>query len=248
MYNPFSLSGKTILITGASSGIGKATAIECAKMGARLFIAGRNARRLEETYNMLEGNGHEYILADFSNQNGIDSILGAVPQLDGFVPAAGYTKLLPVPFINSRDLWNIFQVNTITPVLLTQGLVKMKKMNKGSSIVFVSSIAGVFSVSPGNAMYSATKGALQAFMKNAAIDLAPKGIRCNAVNPGLIMTNILNEGKLTDEQLEEHRKLYPLKRFGQPEEVAYAIIYLLSDAAGWITGTSLLIDGGFTLL
>lgn len=246
-HNPFGITGKTILITGASSGIGRATAIECAKMGARLVISGRDALRLEETYKLLEGAHHRQIAADLSNQAGIDVLVESAPQLDGLVPAAGFTKLLPIAFIKQEDLGEIFQVNTKAPILLTQGLEKKKKLNKGASIVFVSSIAGNYTVSPGNAMYSATKGAIQAFMKNAALDLAAKGIRCNAVNPGLIDTNILREGKLTEEQLESRRKLYPLKRFGKPEEVAYAIIYLLSDASAWTTGTSLLIDGGFTL-
>ncbi len=246
-HNPFGITGKTILVTGASSGIGRATAIECAKMGARLVISGRDAVRLDETYKLLEGDHHRQILADLSSQAGIDVLVDSAPQLDGFVPAAGFTKLLPIPFIKQEDLEEIFQVNTKAPILLTQGLEKKKKLNRGASIVFVSSIAGNFTVSPGNAMYSATKGAIQAFMKNAALDLAAKGIRCNAVNPGLIDTNILSEGKLTEEQLESRRKLYPLKRFGKPEEVAYAIIYFLSEASAWATGTSLLIDGGVTL-
>ena len=247
VHNPFSLEGKTILVTGASSGIGRATAIECAKMGARLFITGRDLSRLEETGKMLVGNGHDWKVADLSEHKGIGAIIESVPQLDGFVPAAGFTRLLPIPFVEHDDLSHILQVNTQAPILLTKGLVKNKKLNKGSSVVFVSSIAGVYSVSPGNGMYSATKGAIQAFMKSAALELAAKKIRCNAVNPGLVNTNILSEGKLTNEQLKAREELYPMKRFGEPEEVAYAIIYLLSDAAGWVTGTSLLIDGGFTL-
>ena len=246
-HNPFSLKGKTILVTGASSGIGRATAIECSRMGAHLFITGRDAQRLKETGQLLEGAGHEGVIADLSDSKGIEKIIDAVPQLDGFVPAAGFTKLLPTQFIHSGDLSRILQVNTQAPILLTKGLVKNKKLNKGASVVFVSSIAGVYSVSPGNAMYSASKGAIQAFMKSAALELASKKIRCNAVNPGLVNTNILSEGTLTNEQLEARKALYPMKRFGEPEEVAYAIIYLLSDAAGWVTGSSLLIDGGFTL-
>lgn len=247
MHNPFSLQGKTILVTGASSGIGKAIAVECARMGARLFISGRRADKLQETYDALEGTDHEQMVADMLRQEEIEAIVDAMPQLDGFVPAAGYTKLLPVSYINQEDLQTIIQVNTMAPIMLTQGLTKNTKFNKGSSIVFISSISGLNSTSPGNSMYSASKGGIQGFMRNAAFDLAAKGIRCNTVNPAFIPTNILRRGELSEEQLKAREKLYPLKRFGKPEEVAYAVIFLLSDAAAWITGTSLVIDGGFTL-
>jgi NAD(P)-dependent dehydrogenase (short-subunit alcohol dehydrogenase family) len=131
--------------------------------------------------------------------------------------------------------------------LLTQQLVKKKKLGKGGSIVFTSSTSGVYNAVIGNAMYSASKGAINGFMKNAALDLAAKNIRVNAVSPGMINTNILEDGIISAEQLEEDKKRYPLKRYGKPEEVAYAVIYLLSDASAWVTGSNLLIDGGITL-
>ncbi len=245
--NPFSLSNKTILVAGASSGIGRATALECAKLGARLVITGRDKNNLNDTYDSLEGGPHEKYFVDFQNISEINGLVKAMPLLDGFVYGAGFTKLLLTQFINKDDIDQIFQVNTLAPMMLTQLLVKEKKLNKAASIVFISSVAGVYNVSPGNAMYSASKGALNAFMKNAALDLAPKGIRCNSVNPGMVDTKFLKDGTVSETQLIEYKKRYPLQRFGQPEEVAYGVIYLLSDASAWVTGTALLIDGGLTL-
>lgn len=244
-YNPFSLKGKTILVTGASSGIGKATAIECSKLGAQIVLTGRNEQRLIETKDQLEGNNHFYIIADLSVDSDLQNLVNLVPQLDGLVNNAGIQKYLPTQFINENDLLRILRTNTIAPILLTRTLVKKKKMKNPSSIVFTSSLAGNYKCSPGNAMYSTSKGAISGFMRNAAIDLAAKGIRCNAVNPGMIVTPIMTENSnLTAEQWEENKKLYPLKRFGQPEDVAHAIAYFLSDASSWVTGSSLVIDGG----
>ncbi|MDR3285848.1 MAG: SDR family oxidoreductase [Prevotellaceae bacterium] len=248
MYNPFSLEGKTILVTGASSGIGRAAAIECSKMGATVVITGRNKERLDETYLQLHGEGHIQLVADLKEEESISYIIDNVPVLDGCVNNAGITVTLPTSFINKDALNNVLQVNTISPILLTQSLVKNKKIKNGGSIVFTCSTSGVYNAVVGNAIYSASKGAINGFMKNAALDLAAKNIRVNAVSPGMIHTNILESGIISEEQLKEDMKKYPLKRYGEPEEVAYAMIYLLSDASKWITGSNLLIDGGLTLL
>ena len=246
-YNPFTLEGKTILVTGASSGIGKATAIECAKMGAKLVITGRDETRLNEVYNSLEGEGHIQIIADLSIDEDIQRLAKEVPVLNGCVNNAGYNIMSVIQFIKKDDLERIMNVNLAEPIILTQLLVKNKKMAKDSSIVFTSSISARGRNSVGNSMYSATKGGLSSFMKNAALELAAKRIRCNAVLPGMVETP-LKEGKsnITEEQWEINRQLYPLKRFGKPEEIAYGIIYLLSDASAWVTGTELIIDGGMT--
>lgn len=246
-YNPFTLEGKTILVTGASSGIGKATAIECAKMGAKLVITGRDETRLNEVYNSLEGEGHTQIIADLSIDEDIQRLAKEVPVLNGCVNNAGYNIMSVIQFIKKDDLERIMNVNLTAPIILTQLLVKNKKMAKDSSIVFTSSISARGRNSVGNSMYSATKGGLSSFMKNAALELAAKRIRCNAVLPGMVETP-LKEGKsnITEEQWEINRQLYPLKRFGKPEEIAYGIIYLLSDASAWVTGTELIIDGGMT--
>ncbi|HAF30213.1 MAG TPA: 3-oxoacyl-ACP reductase [Bacteroidales bacterium] len=248
-YNPFSLEGKTILVTGASSGIGKGIAVECSKMGASVIITGRNVNRLNETYLNLEGNNHSQIVADLSTVEGLEEVVEQCPQLDGCVNNAGIPKLMVVKFIQRASLNEIIEINTIAPIMLTSTLVKKKKLNNGSSVVFISSISGVNISTLGESAYSASKGAINGFVKGAAIDLASKKIRVNSVNPGLIQTNILElAGEMfSEEQIQNKLKQYPLKRIGQPEDVAYGVIYLLSEASSWVTGTNIVIDGGFIL-
>lgn len=247
MYNPYSLVDKTILITGASSGIGKATAIECSKMGAKVVVTGRNEKRLNQTLAELEGEGHLAIIADLASEEGVTTLVNQCPQLDGLVNNAGSTIMVPTQFISRDKLLQVLEVNTISPILLTQLLLKNKKLGKGSSVVFTDSISGVNIASPGNVLYSTSKAAISGFVKNAALDLSVKNIRVNAVCPGMIDTQILENGSVTSEDVAADMKKYPLKRYGRPEEVAYAIIYFLSDASGFTTGASLVIDGGFTL-
>ena len=247
MYNPYSLEGKTVLVTGASSGIGRASAIECARLGASLIITARNEERLSQTLSQLEGDGHQMILCDLNNNEEIDNLVSQLPEIQGFVSNAGFTKLLPVQFINSIDINNIFQVNTVAPMLLLQKLLKKKKLKKGASVVFTSSLAGLGTCSVGNSMYAASKGAISAFIRCVALELAPKNIRVNAVCPAMVDTGILDSGTVSKEQLEADQKNYPLGRYGTPEDIAWAMVFLLSDAAGWITGDNLIIDGGVTL-
>lgn len=247
MYNPFSLEGKHILVTGASSGIGKSTAIECSRLGARLFITGRNEERLLETYSLLEGGGHVWICADLTDELQLDELVSKVERLDGLVNNAGMTKIVPTQFINKKDIGDVLGLNTVSPILLTQKLLKKKKLSQGSSVVFTCSISGVVCAAFGNVLYSVSKAAIHGFVKNAALDLASKKIRVNAVCPGMIDTDILSAGIISKEQLEVEKSKYPMKRFGSPEEVAYSIIFLLSDASSFTTGTALVIDGGFTL-
>lgn len=217
-------------------------------MGASLVISGRDKARLQETFSSLEGKGHLQLIADLGNSSEIPALVKELPVLDGVVHCAGFTKTLPFQFITESDLTAIMQVNFMAPTLISQGLVKGKKLKSGASIVFISSIAGVYCTSAASSLYSASKGAVNGVVKAMAIDLAPKNIRVNSINPGMIDSSIFSEGIITTEQLQEDIKKYPLKRYGKPEEVAYAAIYLLSDAAQWITGTNLLIDGGYTLL
>lgn len=247
-YNPFSLEGKTILITGASSGIGRSTAVECSKMGAKVILTARNEERLKETLAQLEGEGHSYILADMASTDELDRLVEQLPMVNGVVNNAGYSIMQLVNFIKSSDLEQVIKVDMQAPIYLTSRLVKKKKLGRQASVVFTSSIAGKGVCSPGNSLYSAAKGGMNAFMKNAALELGGKGIRCNAVLPGMVETP-LKEGRstITEEQWELNRQLYPLKRFGQPEDVAFAIVYLLSDASVWMTGAELVIDGGRSL-
>ena len=248
MYNPFTLENKTILVTGASSGIGKAIAIECAKMGAKVVVTGRNEARLQETHSLLEGYQPDYIVADLSVNEDVVDLGTKLSTLDGIVHCAGFTIPKPFNFLNREDVNSVMDVNFIAPIFLTQFLLKNKKINKKSSIVFISSISGVYVSYIAGSLYSATKGAINGIVKGLALELAAKGIRVNSVNPGMVETNILESGVISNDQLNEDKKKYPLKRYGKPEEVAYAVIYLLSDASSWTTGSNLLIDGGYTLL
>ena len=248
MYNPFSLEGKTILVTGASSGIGRAIAIECSRIGATVVITARNEERLNETLSQMEGEGHSIIAADLSNGEERRQLLEKSPILDGLVNCAGIGKTLPFNFVNADALTDVMNVNFTAPALLSADLTKKKKISKNASIVFISSISGIMCSAVGSSIYSASKGAVNGLVKGMALDLAAKGIRVNSVNPGVVETHIFDAGTITTEQLEEDKKRYPLKRHGKPEEVAYAVIYLLSDASSWVTGSNIVIDGGFTLL
>ncbi|MCF0186617.1 MAG: SDR family oxidoreductase [Bacteroidaceae bacterium] len=248
MYNPYNLTDKTILVTGASSGIGRATAIECSKLGAKLIITARNEERLKATLDALEGEGHQMILAELSDSEAIESLVNELPKIDGFSCNAGVANTQPIPFYKEEEIERIFKINTFSMMMLTKFLVKKKKLNKGASIVYTASIGNVYSAGVANGIYGASKCAIDGFMRTAAVELAPKGIRCNSVNPGMVETAILdNNGRITAEQFEEDKKKYPLGRYGRPEDIAWAIIYLLSDASSWITGTALKIDGGHTI-
>ncbi len=250
MMNPFSLEGKTILVTGSSSGIGRGIAIECSKMGAKVVLNGRNEERLKETLGMMEGDNHQILVADISKQEEIDKLVAEAPILDGCVLCAGIPQVCPVKHFKRQDIESIFSVNTFAPIMITSSLIKKKKLHKGSSVVLIESISGVFVGTKGDVSYNASKAALNGFLKGSALELAGQGIRINAVNPGLVPTNILN---LTNEMFAESHhtdimmESYPLKRYGTPEDIAYGCIYLLSDAASWVTGTNLVIDGGYLL-
>nr|WP_314993496.1 SDR family oxidoreductase [uncultured Capnocytophaga sp.] len=248
MYNPFSLENKTILVTGASSGIGKAIAIECSKMGAKVVVTGRNEQRLQETYGQLEGTHPAYIVADLSKKEDIETLAKQIDSLNGLVNCAGLTIPKPFKFLQEEDIQEVMTINFNAPLLLTQLLVKKKKLQKAASIVFISSISGIKVSYIGNSIYSASKGAINGFCKGLALELAPQQIRVNTVIPGMVETNIVSGGEVTQEQMEADKQKYPLKRYGKPEEVAYAVVYLLSDASSWVTGSNLLIDGGYTLL
>lgn len=248
--SPFRLDGRRILITGASSGIGRATAIACAEAGAAsCLLIGRNREALEATASMLT-DGCEGIVkvCDLSDASAMEEMVVEINAVDGVVCNAGINKMRPLQFCNETDLKDIFSVNCFAPMLLVRQLVKKKKIAKDSSIVFTASISGYSNVSVGNSVYGASKSALSAYMKYAALELAPKSIRCNAVHPGRIETPLIHSGVTSEEDIARDIQRYPLGRYGRPEEVARSIVYLLSDAAAWITGTDLVIDGGRSLV
>lgn len=251
MYNPFSISGKTILITGAGGGIGRATAVECAKMGANVLVTDINETSLSETLTLLdvtEGQSHQMFVADLTNEDKQAELVKCLPELDGLVSNAGISKVLPIQFLNTQDVDKIMSINAFAPMYLTQKLFKKKKIKKGGSIVFTISISGVCMVSMGGVMYAVSKNALDAFMRTAALEFASRNIRVNSVNPSRVNTNLIkNNTSYSEEDLAKDMQTYPLKRYAEPEEIAYAIIYLLSDASAYVTGHSLIIDGGKTL-
>jgi NAD(P)-dependent dehydrogenase (short-subunit alcohol dehydrogenase family) len=249
-YNPFSLDGKIILITGAGGGIGRATAVACAKMGASVVVTDINEVTLQETLVILKENSakdHQMFAADLTNESALDELVKEMPVLDGMVCNAGISKVLPIPFLNNDDMERILSINALAPMYLTQKLYKKKKINKGGSIVFTESISGVKMVSMGGVMYAVSKNALDAFMRNAALEFATRNIRVNSVNPSRVNTNIVKNAVYSAEEVEKDIQTYPLKRYAEPEEIANAIIFLLSDASSYVTGHALIIDGGKTL-
>lgn len=247
-YNPFTLQGKTILVTGASSGIGRETAIQCSKMGANVILSARNEERLKETFDLLDNKDNcSIIIADLTKQEDLERLIVQIDCLDGVVLCAGKPKTLPFQFCTRENFNDVFEINFFAPVELLRLLVKKKKIGKGASVVFVSSIGGVRAYGASNSIYGASKSAIDSMMKTCARELAPKQIRVNSVNPGMVETKLIHVGVITEEQLEADKKTYPLHRYGQPIDIALGIIYLLSDASSWITGHPLVIDGGKTI-
>ena len=247
MQNPFSLEGKTILITGASSGIGKAVAQECAAAGATCIISARNEERLSATHGSLKGEGHQSVLADLSKSADIEKMVEQLPKLDGIVSCAGIVETKMLKFTEDEDLLRLFSTNAFSSIRLIRALVQNKKLKKEASVVIISSISGVRCGYIGGSIYGATKGALEGFTKATALELAPQKIRVNTITPGMVETSLLKDSEIDSELLDADKLRYPLKRYGNPEEVGYSAVYLLSDATKWMTGTSLLIDGGYTL-
>jgi NAD(P)-dependent dehydrogenase (short-subunit alcohol dehydrogenase family) len=247
MMNPFSLVGKTILVTGASSGIGRSTAVICSQMGANLIITGRNKERLTETFSLLEGVNHQQFCADLTNPVEMEALVESLPKLDGVVNNAGIAKPLVLQLTDAEDVNEVMQINALVPIHLTRLVLQHKKLNKGASLVYISSVNGNNCAYIGSTIYAASKSAITGFMKGVALELATRAIRANCINPGMIVSDLLKSGSIGEEELEKDRLKYPLKRYGKPDEVAYAVVYLLSDATQWITGSSLLIDGGYTL-
>lgn len=247
-FNPFSLEGKTLLITGAASGMGKATAIACAKMGATIVAADFNVNGMAETLSQLEGEGHFSFAINLADEVSWDDLIANTPALDGIANCAGIANMNPFAFISREEMDKVFNINFFGPVLLTKSLLKAKKLNKGGSVVFVSSVDGPRVVHVGNSVYSAGKSALVGMARNMAVDLASKKIRVNCILPGTTDTPLIRTANVTEETLAEVAKTFPLKRFGTPEDMANGIIYLLSDASSFVTGTELVIDGGYTLL
>ena len=240
----FSLSDKTILITGASSGIGKQAAILISQAGGTVFITGRDEKRLEETFDLLQGENHRMRVADLTVVSEMDALIEELPKLNGIVHCAGIVGPLPVKFILQEHIDRMFSINYIVPVNLTGKLLRKKMIIEGASILFMSTIA---TKNPyfGGALYSGSKAALEAYAKTLALEQVGKGIRANCLMAGLVDTPMIespSEEAMQEEALERYLKRYPLG-VGKPEDVAGAILYFLSDASTWVSGTTLILGG-----
>lgn len=245
-FNPFTLVGKTVLVTGASSGIGRGIAVTCSKMGATIVINGRNKVKLSGTLAEMEGNGHS-VVGDLSDFAGLSALVEQLPQLDGIVHCAGIGERTLCKMMTEADFDHMIGVNLKAPVLLQAEILRQKKINKGGSIVFVASIAAD-SPSIGNGLYAAAKGALICYAQCLELELAPRLIRVNCISPAMVWTDLIFKGGITEEKLREDEKRYPLKRYGMPEDIANLAVYLLSDASAWMTGSNLKITGGVNKL
>lgn len=244
---PFHLNNKTILITGSSSGIGQQTAVNISKMGGTLILTGRNSENLNHTLSLLEGSGHQIISADLLKENERSQLIEQLPMLDGIVHSAGTVNPYPIKFIDQNKINETLNINYEIPVLLMAGIMRKKKINSKASVVFLSSISGQHP-HKGGALYASSKAALEAFSKTLALEGFLQGMRSNCVSPAMVKTpmyEVAVQG-MSKEMMDEHVKQYPLG-VGYPEDVANAIIFLLSDASRWITGINITLDGGFLL-
>ncbi|WP_426483843.1 SDR family NAD(P)-dependent oxidoreductase [Flavobacterium sp. 2] len=241
------LKDKNILVTGASSGIGRAIAIMASELGATVTIVGRNTDKLKETISLLTGKGHTMHTVDLSVSEDIDQLISQSIAYDGVVFNAGIVEYMPVKFLNDNKIDTTFSVNFDSSVILSQKLIKKKLLNKKGSLVFISSISSKLGVA-GTAMYASSKAALTAFSKVLASELASQGIRSNSICPGIVKTAMTEQANdvVSEEELQKAESEYPLG-YGETTDVAGLVMYLLSDVSKWMTGSDLTIDGGFTL-
>lgn len=243
--DPFSLAGKRILVTGASSGIGRQTAISCAEMGAQLVVTGRNPERLQATLHMLPGDGHVAVPADLTQPEDLSALADGTEPLHGVVHAAGISRLVPLRMLKQAHLEEMFAHNTFAPMLLTKELLAKRKIQAGGSIVFISAVAS--HVGPlASSAYSASKGALLGAMRSLALEVVKQGIRVNCIAPGYVRTPMLDGLADSGLNTDDYARLAPLG-IGEPEDVAHAAIFYLADASRWVTRNYFIVDGGLTV-
>jgi NAD(P)-dependent dehydrogenase (short-subunit alcohol dehydrogenase family) len=244
---PFSLTGRTVLVTGASAGLGRATAISASDAGARVIITGRNAANLAETYALLAtGAAHHSISADLAQPEDRERLVAELPALDGLVHSAGVAQLHPFKFSDVARYRDSYSINVEAPFFLTQSLLKARKINRAASIVFISSISPIVG-SKGHAIYAGTKSALQGISRVLAHELAAQRIRSNCLSPAMIKTAMNDRlaDHISPELRDADEARYPLG-YGEPEDVANTVVFYLAPASKWITGTNLIMDGGLT--
>lgn len=242
--SPFSLSGRTILVTGGSSGIGRAGAVMASQMGAKIILTGRDEKRLAHCKADLSGAGHEVLPLDLLDEAAIQAFAKIMPEIDGMVFAAGIAEVIPFRMVSPAHVNRVMQLNFNAPVYLTQALLKLKKFKHATSLVYISAISDHIAPA-GSAVYSASKAALNSFVRSIAIETSKARIRANCISPGYVQTPMLDKIASTT-SVDEMVKLAPLGLI-QPEEVAASIVYLLSNASKWVTRSNLVIDGGLTI-
>ncbi len=251
-FNPYSLEGKTIIVTGASSGIGRESAIIFSKLGAKVILVGRNVERLNLTLQNLEENNHSMYEFDLTNLDEIPAFIKKVAKeqgvLSGLFHSAGIESIMTLNMIDSSRIESMFKINTASSIMLIKGMSSKEVRSPNQvSIVIMSSVAALTGTS-GRSIYSSSKAAIDGAIRSLACELAPKSIRLNSIGAGTIQnTGMFSKfiAKLPENKLNEDKSKY-LFGFGLPEDVAYAAAFLLSDASKWITGTTLIVDGGYT--
>lgn len=252
LTEPFRLDNKLIIITGASSGIGRQCAISCSNMGARVILFGRNSDRLNETLTYMNLPSQHLAfsidLVDYENvQDTVNQIIDEFGLLYGLINCAGISTTLPFNMNKTEKMDEFFHANVHSAINLTRLVTKQSNISKeGASIIFISSVMGIAGEN-GKSLYSMTKGAIIAGARSLAIELAPRNIRVNCISPGVVESP-MSKGAIyakNEESFNKIRGMHPLG-LGQPEDVANACIYLLSDASRWVTGTNLIVDGGYT--
>lgn len=247
MNNPFSLEGKTILVTGASSNIGRQIAIKCSEMGGKVIASARNEERLKETISAMTGEGHQIIPCELSDAEHISTLVDLVPEIDGVVMCAAIFRTTPISHNRRKYTEEMFRVNTFSNIDLVQSLLKKRKIKDGGSILFISSVAA-YRPYVGNALYSSTKGAINSFCQVLAVEQCNRRIRANCISPGIVQSDMVyEESAVTKEDWAKEEARFPLG-FGHTVDIAYAAVYILSDASKWVTGTNMIVDGGQSII
>ena len=239
------LEGKHILVTGASSGMGRVFCRMISNEGARVSLLARNEERLKETLSMMNGEGHKYCVCDLTDEEQMKATIGSLDAVDGVVFCAGINDFVPLKFVKREKLNRIFQTNYFSQVVLTQMLLKKKLIKKNASLVYISSLSSEIGVA-GTLLYASSKAALNSAVRVIATELASQGIRANAICPGIVRTEMLGSTNIDEETFTKQADDYPLG-LGTPEDVGYAVLFYLSDGSRWLTGNCMILDGGYSL-